>query len=718
MSRPAIRATQRRCARIFNRWADLFASAFLAASCALGCAAERIPTPGLDGGAEQPAASDGGNAPPPLAAFRHDVLFVGNSYVYVNDVGGQYRALVRSLSSAVRVEEVVPGGYTLAQHAADANTDGAPLSRWLRTGAPEESSFDAVVLQEQSQIGGFPEGTAQRRASVAGASALARRAQARGAVVVLYLTWGRKRGDPANSELFGTYTKMQDRLDAGYLALAERLRAEGAVVRVAPVGGGFRLVYEDVVRAGGDPLATGSDFDALYDADGSHPSLRGAYLAACVIAGTTTGADVTVFPDEPTLGAAVSTRLRDVCRRALTEPRWQVAELLVAQSTLKPADARNGLGFGDAIALRADGEEVLVHTAPGTRFDEGNVRTFSRVGDTWRTGSLSVTHSLSEFAFALSGDNSRLIVGTGDEHGTAVGGLAGGARVYTRSGVMETLPRSVTQPGQRFGAAVAISGDGTRALVSATGEDQNAGSARVFVRRFDGWEEEARLRLSVGSATGRHFGVAVSLSDEGTRGVVGAPATAPGVQSHVGVFTLTREGWREEALLTSPLAEGDWFGGAVALSADGNRVLVGARQAGFAAVFARTEAAWVLESTLRPARELTASLSLGPPGLNGEFGTAVALSADGRRALVGAALEDRPEGLAAGSAFLFRRTETGYRQELLLLAPVPGYNSRFGRAVALSADGKTAAVAAPSEKLFPDLDLPIATGAVHVFDLR
>ena len=55
------------------------------------------------------------------------------------------------------------GGYTLAQHARDAMTDGTPLSRWLRTGTREETSFDAVVLQEQSQTGGLPEGGADRR---------------------------------------------------------------------------------------------------------------------------------------------------------------------------------------------------------------------------------------------------------------------------------------------------------------------------------------------------------------------------------------------------------------------------------------------------------------------------------------------------------------------------------------------------------------------------
>jgi len=86
------------------------------------------------------------------AAAGPRVLFVGNSYVYTHDVPG----LLRALTGAVRVEQAAPGGYTLAQHAADAHTDGTPLAGWLRTGAADANRFDAVILQEQSQIGGYP----------------------------------------------------------------------------------------------------------------------------------------------------------------------------------------------------------------------------------------------------------------------------------------------------------------------------------------------------------------------------------------------------------------------------------------------------------------------------------------------------------------------------------------------------------------------------------
>lgn len=301
----------------------------------LGCSEARTPDGGpnladaplgMEDAPSDTAASDGA-APldTPLLGDTHEVLFVGNSYVYVNDVPGHYRALTGPLFGTLRVEEVTTGGYTLAQHAMDARTDGTPLARALRTGTPSETAFDFVVLQEQSQIGGFPDGFSDRMASLAAASELAALITARGASVVLYLTWGRERGDELNPGLYPTFTAMQDLLDAGYLGMAARLRTEGATVRVAPVGGGFRLVFEDVVARGADPLAEGSDFDALYEPDGSHPSPHGAYLAACILAGTTTMADVRAFGDDAALGEETSARLRDACARALSDPRWESA---------------------------------------------------------------------------------------------------------------------------------------------------------------------------------------------------------------------------------------------------------------------------------------------------------------------------------------------------------------------------------------------------------
>jgi len=261
---------------------------------------------------------------PSLVTFGHDVLYVGNSYVFTNDVPASHRVLAAALPAVpVRVEAVAFGGYTLAQHATDARTDGTMLSRALRENPVDARAYDAVILQEQSQIGGFPEGQAARAASLEAAVSLARLATGNGSALVLYETWGRARGDGMNPDLYPDFATMQDRLDEGYRGMEARLRAEGARVRLAPVGAAFRRVHAAASEGGADPLADGSAFLALYEGDGSHPSAQGAYLAACVLVGTITGASPLGYPDGPRVAPTDAERLRAVAAATLEDPAWQ-----------------------------------------------------------------------------------------------------------------------------------------------------------------------------------------------------------------------------------------------------------------------------------------------------------------------------------------------------------------------------------------------------------
>lgn len=285
----------------------------------------------VDGGAHDAGAHDAGtrdageldagptafeDAEPPGADAgallgEHRVFFVGNSYTARNDLAGRYAALAGKLSfERVTTGSRAPGGYQLPMHASDAATADTPLSDALM------EPWDFVVVQEQSQIPGFPAGQPQRDAGLLAAVELAERAAAAGAVTVLYNTWGRRDGDPDNLALYPDFLTMQERLDAGYEAMAEAIREAGHPVRVAPVGDAFRVVFRDVEATGADPT-TDSDFTALYAGDGSHPSLAGTYLAALVILRAAVGdaADAVVTaPDE--LDPAVAAYLRDVAARA------------------------------------------------------------------------------------------------------------------------------------------------------------------------------------------------------------------------------------------------------------------------------------------------------------------------------------------------------------------------------------------------------------------
>jgi glycerophosphoryl diester phosphodiesterase len=84
-----------------------------------------------------------------------------------------------------------------------------------------------------------------------------------GAVPIFFLTWAHQDGWP-DYGLPG-YSAMQDAIDAGYLFIAAEQHAP-----VAPVG--FAWSALDAAESHRD----------LWQGDGSHPTTKGTYLAACV----------------------------------------------------------------------------------------------------------------------------------------------------------------------------------------------------------------------------------------------------------------------------------------------------------------------------------------------------------------------------------------------------------------------------------------------------
>lgn len=191
-----------------------------------------------------------------FAEEKTRILFVGNSYT------GQIRGTVTKLFAAspegktTELEFVTPGGKTLAFHLANEAT----------TKKIKEGDWDFVVLQDQSQTPAvFPKKFEDA------ALKLDKLIDASGAQTVFYQTWGRRDGDKANAKLFPTYESMQKKLSKSYLSAAKRCKA-----RLAPVGDTWSLVRKENPKLGKE----------LYRKDGSHPSAKGAYLAACVFYAT------------------------------------------------------------------------------------------------------------------------------------------------------------------------------------------------------------------------------------------------------------------------------------------------------------------------------------------------------------------------------------------------------------------------------------------------
>lgn len=188
-----------------------------------------------------------------LKADQINVLFLGNSYTYVNNLPQIIHDVALSTGDTLNFDIYAPGGYTLDQHANDSNSIGKIM----------QGGWDYVVLQEQSQLPSFPDydgfGAIRLCWQIHQYAPCAR--------TMFYMTWGRKNGDALNCPVLPevcSYEGMDSLLRKTYLGMAADNNSE-----VAPVGKVWNYIRHN--------------FSAieLYQPDESHPSVAGSYAAAC-----------------------------------------------------------------------------------------------------------------------------------------------------------------------------------------------------------------------------------------------------------------------------------------------------------------------------------------------------------------------------------------------------------------------------------------------------
>ncbi len=400
----------------------------------------------------------------------------------------------------------------------------------------------------------------------------------------------------------------------------------------------------------------------------------------------------------------------------VVEDAWAIYPLQVdpwvQQAKLIAADGKANDYFGGWVALSADGNTALVG-APG----QEAAYVFVRSGTTWSQQAKLNAQGIT--AVSLSDDGNTALVGASDANvGSNV--AQGAAYIFVRSGTTWSQQAKLTaadgQAEDWFGYNVALSGDGNTALVGAVfadvGGNADQGAAYVFVRSGTIWSQQAKLTVADGRAKD-YFGRAVALSEDGNTALVGAYGADIGGNANQGtayVFVRSGATWSQQAKLTaSDGAADDRFGGAVALSKDGNTALVGASYVdvggndnqGAVYVFVRSGANWSQQ----------AKLTAADGQAKDYFGRAVALSGDGNTALVGATLADIGGNANQGAAYIFVRSGATWRQQIRLTAPDGAENWWFGHSVAVARNGSTAIVGAPVANVGGNA----GQGAVYVF---
>ena len=266
-----------------------------------------------------------------------------------------------------------------------------------------------------------------------------------------------------------------------------------------------------------------------------------------------------------------------------------------------------------------------------------------------------------------------------------------------------------------FGYSVALSDDGTRAIVGAYLEDEgttNGGACYVYTISGGVWTLEQQLTPSPVSS---NFGSSVSMDSDGIRVAIGALGDSTGASLAGAVFIYKRDGtvWSlEQKLLADDPEANAYLGGAfssVSISDDGAYVVAGAylddatggADSGAAYIFARTGTTWAQQQKLLPSDSEA----------NAYFGETCSISGDGTRAIIGASYDNATGGNDSGAAYVFTRSGTSWSEEAKLVPSDSEVSGRFGWSCSLSDDGTRAIVTSHYYDEVGGVD----SGAAYVF---
>jgi len=379
------------------------------------------------------------------------------------------------------------------------------------------------------------------------------------------------------------------------------------------------------------------------------------------------------------------------------------------------------------------------------------------------TGSNTTAGDEFGWGLALSSDGQTLAVGAPAEASSATGidgnqsdnsvPVAGAVYVFSREGdrwpQQAYIKASNTGSPDSFGAAVALSSDGSTLAVGAAAESSNAtgingdqtdnslqfgGAVYVYVRTGNSWSQQAYVKAS-NTRDRLGFGVSVALSADGSTlavGATGESSNATGINGDqtnrdandagaVYVFTRVGSTWSQQAYVKrSATRAGQHFGSVIALSSDGSTLAVGsvddssatgidgdpsdlnASMSGAMFVFARASETWSQQAYIKASNTYADNM----------FGASVALSADGSLLAAGAPFErsgaqgidgdqtqtDSGGAQASGAVYLFARNQGTWSQQAYVKESNSQAQLLFGNSVALAPNGSMLFVCAPYER--------------------
>ena len=337
---------------------------------------------------------------------------------------------------------------------------------------------------------------------------------------------------------------------------------------------------------------------------------------------------------------------------------WRQFDKLVGSGAVGGADQ------GWAVAISADGNTAIV----GGDNDDGSgpegYHYGSASGAAWvwtksdggwsqqgpkLVGGGAIGKAKQGTSVALSADGNTAIIGGPNDNGAV-----GAAWVWIRIGGVWTQQAKLVGSGgsgingSSQGRSVALSADGNTAIIGGDSDNNLVGAAWVWTRSGGVWTQQgAKL---VGSSSrefsnvpgGTYQGTSVALSADGNTALIGGPGN--GLNGAAWVWRRSGEIWSQQSKLdvwSNPaVSTTSILGDSVSLSADGNTALVGASGSYISYVitpgqpFAGATWLWTYTSGKWSVRSTPL---IGSDGGGAQQGCSVALTGDGRTAIVGSA---------------------------------------------------------------------------------
>jgi hypothetical protein len=293
-------------------------------------------------------------------------------------------------------------------------------------------------------------------------------------------------------------------------------------------------------------------------------------------------------------------------------------------------DAATNDYFGYSVCISGDGNTAVVG-AYGVDDFKGCVYIYVKINSDWEEkAKLMASDGKPCDAFgvsvSISGDGKTAVVSSRKYNNNK-----GSIYIFTESNSVWTqqakLLANDATTDSYFGQSVSISADGNTIIAGAYGDDCAIGSAYIFIRSGSSWNQQAKLTAG-DMSTGSYFGYSVAISCNGDTVAIGSynDYTAKG---SVYIFTRSDVVWSQQAKLhADSLVEDADFGVSVSISGDGNTLVAGAYRdndfKGCVYVFSRTGFIW----------EQQAKLLAGDETDSGWFGWSVAISTEGNTVVV------------------------------------------------------------------------------------